>query len=565
MARKSRKAPAVTTGAYREAQLSACVYTRLSVEDGDDAENNSLGNQLKLCLSFIDGLPGVAFTARYSDNGYTGMNYERPGFRSLMRDIEEGRVNCVVVKDISRLGRNFILTSELVERTLPGLGVRLICVNDGYDSASENADTSALTMPLKMVMNEHYVHDISQKIRSGISAKMKSGNYLPSSGSVPYGYLRATDGSTYDIDPETAPVVKRIFELRLAGNGFNEIARRLNDEGIPSPGKLRYIRGMNRAEKYRDAIWIRGTVRKLLEDRTYTGCRIHGTMTRDKVCQKKLSQPEEKWLRIENAHTAIISDELFNGVQAVNAEKQLERAGFDRRNGCGESCAELFRGKVFCAECGAKMGSAKGCARQGAATPSRIFFDCNNYRYSSHKRCSSHYIRQERLMELVKNALDKQLELTVDLERLIESVRRSPAVAARRREAKERLERARSARRNMEVKLQRLLEDWSEGVIDADEYQRIKAKYDADYGEIVELEAKSSAAAIESDSVLRSAEKWVRRLRQYQALPELNRELLDQLVDRIEVTSGRDVRVKMRCADPFAPLSKYTEVMPDAV
>ena len=150
MARKSRNAPTVNRPESENVQFRAGIYTRLSVEDGDDEQNNSLGNQQKICLSYIDRHADIVLTAAYSDNGYTGMNYTRPDFNRLMDDIRSGRVNCVIVKDVSRLGRSFIATSELVERTLPSLGVRLICANDGYDSASESADASALTLPLKM-------------------------------------------------------------------------------------------------------------------------------------------------------------------------------------------------------------------------------------------------------------------------------------------------------------------------------------------------------------------------------------------------------------------------------
>ena len=199
MARKSRNA--LQAGAeIQHPAFRACHYGRLSVEDGDDEQNNSLGNQLKICMHFIDAHAELELVARHCDNGYTGMNYERPGFRQIMEDIGRGLVNCVIVKDISRLGRHFVQTSELVERTFPALGVRLICVNDGYDSADEGADAAALTLPLKMVMNEYYVHDISQKIRSGIAARMKSGEFLPAAGSVPYGYIRNAAAGTYDVD-----------------------------------------------------------------------------------------------------------------------------------------------------------------------------------------------------------------------------------------------------------------------------------------------------------------------------------------------------------------------------
>lgn len=564
MARKSRNVPALGKPESERAQFRAGIYTRLSVEDGDDEQNNSLGNQQKICLSYIDRRADIALTAAYSDNGYTGMNYTRPDFNRLMDDIRSGRVNCVIVKDISRLGRNFIMTSELVERTLPLLGARLICVNDGYDSASESADTSALTLPLKMVMNEFYVHDISQKIRSGIDAKMKCGEYLPSAGSIPYGYLRNAENMTYDVDPEAAPTVRRIYELRLRGHGLNDIAKRLNEAGIPSPGRLRYLRGMTRSEKFRDSLWIRGTVRKILENPVYTGRRTHHTVKRDKLGPKKHRTAESDWLVVENCHPAVISAELFERVQRINAQALSERSSFSRRNDAAADYRALFRDKVFCADCGAKMGAAKGCARPNAKTPSRIFFDCNSYRYSSHERCSCHYIRQEKLLKLVKKALDRQVELSVDVEQLADSIKRSPAVLGRQRAIREQLDRAAAKRKAMDARLQRLIEDMADGLLDAEEYRFIKEKYDSEYSALVESEALMGASAQELDAALQAVNAWLDNLRRYKELPELSRELLDELVERIEVTTNRDVRVILNCADPFAPLLKYT-VMRDAV
>ena len=254
MARKSRVKVQEVLERVEASPVLAGSYNRLSVEDGDDVEQNSIGNQKKLALHYIGEHADIQLVDTYSDHGYTGMNYNRPEFQRMLRDLQSGRINCIIVKDISRLGRHFVMTSEFVERIFPEMGVRLICINDGYDSADEFADASALTMPLKMVMNDYYVRDISQKIRSSISAKMENGQFLPAAGSIPYGYLRNPEAMTFDIDPETAPVVRRIFEMRAASMSFNHIAQELNTTEIPCPGKLRYLRGITNAQRYENAV-----------------------------------------------------------------------------------------------------------------------------------------------------------------------------------------------------------------------------------------------------------------------------------------------------------------------
>ena len=359
MARKSRYA--VLPEAVHEKVLGyrAGLYRRLSEEDGDNEEQNSLGNQKKIVQDYLEGKEDIEIIETYTDNGYTGMNYDRPDYIRMMADLQENRINCIIVKDISRLGRHFVFTSELVERTLPEMGIRLICVNDNYDSLDKQSNTSALMLPLKMVMNDSYAKDISVKIRSSISAKMHAGEFLPANGSIPYGYLRNTQGVTYDIDPETAPIVDRIFRMRAQGDGFNTIARALNSEGVPSPGKLRFLRGITRADKYEDAVWIRGTIRKITQDEVYIGKRIHGRLKRDRIGRDKKACPKEDWLIIENAHPPIIDKELFDNVQEVNKKEQERLASYQQRTRPEKDYRKILYKKVYCADCGRLIHDAE--------------------------------------------------------------------------------------------------------------------------------------------------------------------------------------------------------------
>ena len=559
MARKSRIHVQTEQKNEENRLVLAGQYGRLSVEDGDNIELNSIGNQQKICIHYLDEHPEIKLVEQYFDNGYTGMNYNRPGFRRMMDDLKKGRINCVIAKDISRVGRHFVLTSELVERTFPEMGIRLICINNNYDSEDTNADSSALTMPLKMVMNDYYVKDISRKIRSSISTKMKNGEYLPSASSVPYGYIRNPDALTYDIDSETASVIRRIYERRAAGQSLNGIARELNRDGIPSPGRIRYLRGLTKAKKFENALWIRGTVRKILQNPVYIGWRIHGTVKRTKVGQKKGRRPKEEWQVIEGTHPAIISKELFDLVQQINDAELRERSQFMQRNTVFEDHRGLFQGKVFCDECGSAMGAFKGCARPEAATSSRLFFDCNRYRDSGHTQCSSHYTRQEKLIQVVTNLLNQQVKLSVDVERLMEEIQKMPIVRGHQQEASNRYASVSAKRKNMEAKMQRLLEDLTRGIIDKDEFQYIKAKYDSEYERLLDEETRASADMQALTAAIGSTQKWLDAIRKYQDLPELNREVMDLLVQEIRVTKTRQIKVTLNYADPYQPLYQYLQ------
>ncbi len=567
MARKSRVHQNVLQQ-YAVAQtILAGIYTRLSVEDGDDLEQNSIGNQKKIGLHFLAHHPEIALVDTYTDNGVSGMIFKRPDFVRMIDDIHSGRINCVIVKDISRLGRHFVMTSEYVERVFPELGVRLICINDDYDSTSETADAAALMMPFKMVMNDSYVKDISKKIRSSISTKMDKGEYLPSASSIPYGYLRNPEMNTYDVDEETAPVIRRIFEMRAVGVKFNAIARQLNLEEIPCPGRLRYMRGITKAAKYENALWLRGTIRKITNDRVYLGERIHGRVKRDKVGMEKKRRTEDEWTIVKNAHPSIVTEELFEHVARINEEELTHYSSFEERKEICNDMRSVFQGKVFCAECGSAMSGAKGCARPGAKTSSRAFFDCNTYKYSNHSRCSSHYIRQEALEQTISNLLSNQIRIAVEMERLIADVERSPAALRHQRTAMQSLTSIQMKRRGMDEKIEQLLVDLTERLIDRNEYEYMKARYTEQRDMLLEQEAKADYEVKELGTVMDASKKWLDMIRRCQESKEITREIVDCLVSRIEVDQSKNIRVILNFEDPYQSLTGYLhriEVTQDA-
>ena len=560
MARKSRAQPLPIELLLEMALWKAGLYTRISVEDGDNTEQNSIGNQIKIGNHFIAGADDIRLVDTYSDNGYTGMNFERPGFQRLLADIRAGKINCVIVKDISRLGRHFVMTSNYVERIFPELGVRLICINDEYDSSDADADASALTLPMKMVMNDYYVKDISRKIRSSIHAKMGSGEYLPASGSIPYGYMRDPENNTFAIDTETAPIVLRIFQMRADGISFNGICRTLNAEGIPCPGKLRYDRGLTNAPKYKDAVWIRGTVRKIIQDRVYIGCRVHGKISRSKVGLDKQSRPEDEWTVIQAAHPALVSDELFEYVQQINAEELEKRRQYARRNDFQDDYRELFRGLIYCADCHSSMSAGKGCARIGANTPSRIFYDCNTYRYSEHTRCASHYVRQEQIYSVVKNALDQQVKVAVDIEQLVAATDNLPN-GRRTSETAGRLAQISQQRKKLEGKIEQLLIDLTDGLISRDEYVYMKEKYTQQMAISMDEEEKAQAQEAALHESLSAVQTWLYAIKTYRALPELNQEVLRLLIKEILIYKDRHIQIVFNYADPYKLIAKLQNHM----
>ncbi len=565
MARKSRFEVTVTQPKSVVFQYSAGIYKRLSVEDGDDEEQNSLGNQKKIILNHLLLCENITVYDEYSDNGYTGMNFERPGFKKMLRDLHDGKINCVIIKDISRLGRHFLLTSELVERTFPELGIRLISVNDGYDSINETADASSLVLPLKMVMNDYYVRDISRKIRSSIQAKMDNGEYLPSVGSVPYGYLRVPEEGTFIIDEEAAPIADKIFRMKAERMSINAICRYLNVNQIPSPGRLRYMRGLTVNPKYANAIWCRKTVRKILEDLVYTGNRIHGRVKRERLGLQKKRLEKSQWQIIPDAHKAIVSAELFDIVQQIFYEESMMRKQFSPRAPIPQVERDLFRGMVFCADCGAIMSPYKSCGRKDSNSSSWIHFECNRYVDSHHLQCEKHYINQADILRCMKDVLNQQFKIALDVESFLEDVKSRIDLTQYRTVSAKAYADISSKRKKIEAKIEHLITDLTEGVIDREEYVAMKEKYAVQYELALSQEAAAKAKHAQFGFVLSEAEKWMKAIKEMHALPKLDRGVVEALVQSILISKGGAVKIVLNFADPYETLLGYIKTIEEAM
>ena len=566
MARKSRYVTEVKEE-KKTAMLLAGVYARLSIEDEDDEEQNSIGNQKKIALDYLKDKDDIAVTEYYVDNGYTGMNFSRPDFQRMMNDLRSGKINCVIVKDISRLGRHFVMTSEFVEKIFPMMGIRLICINDDYDSFDENCDSASLLLPFKMVMNDSYVKDISKKIRSSISAKMDSGEYLPSASSIPYGYIRNPEQNTFDIDEEVAPVVVRIFEMRANGVALNAIAKTLNEEGIPCPGKLRYIRGITKAAKYENALWIHGTLRKILMDQVYIGNRVHGRVKRDKLGMEKTRRSEEEWQVIENAHQPIISQELFDKVQEAMNEAAAKRNAYKQQEAPETDHREVFREKVYCGDCGSMMRGCKGLGRanEDGERKAFIYYDCGKFLDSGRAVCSAHYVRQEEIMDTLRNALDTQLCAAIDFEALVKEVQAMPKVVHYESSVKNQLTSIQSKRRHMELRLEQLIVDLTDGLIDKQEYAYAKQKYNEEYEHLLEEENRLFTSSRRLGNIVASSDKWIRTLKEYRSIPDIDRKAVDFLVKRIKIYPGKRIELILNYEDPFRLVSEYLEQIPEVI
>lgn len=313
MARPKRGAAVEKKNTEKEPEdIPTAIYVRKSFDDRD-----SLENQIDMLKNYIEESKGLKLFMVYEDNGYTGTNFDRPGFTQMLADMKLGKFRAILVKDSSRLGRNYIETGDFIENVCPEYGIRFIAVNDHYDSMDDQADRDNILLPLKNIMNEQYSKDLSRKLSSTFRIKQLAGEYIGPYG--PYGYQKDPNNHhQLVIDPNTAPVVVTIFERKSTGIGNSSIAEWLNGQGVLSPFAYRHSMGLVKAEKYRDMLWKSSSIRGILSNQMYLGHMVqgvHGGSIAKK--EKKHRKDAKEWIVIPHTHEPIISQELFDRVQKI--------------------------------------------------------------------------------------------------------------------------------------------------------------------------------------------------------------------------------------------------------
>lgn len=343
----SQKRTQQNTTRYRTA-----LYLRLSREDGDKTESDSIANQRTLLEAYTADHPELCIVDEFVDDGYSGSNFDRPEFERLLKALQERKVNCIVVKDFSRLGRNFVETGQYLEQVFPLFGVRFIAINDNYDSLNSQSRDGML-VPIKSMINEMYSKDLSQKIQSCFRSKEARGEiYTP----VPFGYKKDQKNHLI-LDEEVSDVVVRIFLWKKSGMKEREIAKKLSAQGIQTPFTRRCQLGyLKNTLRVKDPAWQTVFVTKVLENPIYTGTMVYNRIAYDEANRKIGQNPRESWRMVPDSHPAIISWELFDEISALREAEQAVKE--ERKKWCRqrrENNPNIFKGRIFCKECGEKL------------------------------------------------------------------------------------------------------------------------------------------------------------------------------------------------------------------
>ena len=336
----------------QQTRYRTALYLRLSREDGDKTESDSIANQRTLLEAYAADHPELCIVDEFVDDGYSGSNFDRPEFERLLKALQERKVNCIVVKDFSRLGRNFVETGQYLEQVFPLFGVRFIAINDNYDSLNSQSRDGML-VPIKSMINEMYSKDLSQKIQSCFRSKEARGEiYMP----VPFGYKRNQQNHLI-LDEEVCDMVMQIFLWKKSGMKEYEIAKKLSAQGIPTPFtrrcQLGYVKNTSRVK---DPAWQPTFVTKVLENPVYTGTMVYNRIAYDETYRKIGQNPRESWRMVPDSHPAIISWELFDEVSALREAEQAVKE--ERKKWCRQrrkNNPNIFKGRIFCKKCGEKL------------------------------------------------------------------------------------------------------------------------------------------------------------------------------------------------------------------
>ena len=500
-------------------QPITALYPRLSHEDELQGESNSISNQKRILETYAKQ-NGFSNLRWYTDDGYSGANFQRPGFQAMLADIEAGKVGTVIVKDMSRLGRNYLQVGMYTEMVFPQKGVRFIAINDGVDSAQGDNDFA----PLRNIFNEWLVRDTSKKIKAVKRSKGMSGK--PITSKPVYGYLMDED-ENFIIDEEAAPVVKQIYNLCLAGNGPTKIARMLTEQQIPTPGTLEYRRtgSTRRYHPGYECKWATNTVVHLLENREYTGCLVNFKTEKPSYKLKhSIENPPEKQAVFENHHEPIIDRETWERVQELR--KQRKRP--NRYDEVG-----LFSGILFCADCGSVMYQQ----RYQTDKRKQDCYICGSYKKRT-ADCTAHFIRTDLLTAGVLSNLRKVTSYAAKHEaRFMKLLIEQNEDGDRRRNAakKKELETAEKRISELSAIFKRLYEDSVTGRISDERFTELSADYEAEQKELKERAAKLREELSKVQEATENAEKFMNVVRRHTTIEELTPTLLREFVEKIVV------------------------------
>ena len=522
------------------AKYKATAYIRLSYTDDRSSESDSVSNQRKLIENFVERNPDIEVVSFKVDDGYSGIIFDRPAFKEMMQDVTNGEINCVIVKDLSRLGREYIETGRYLRKVFPAYGVRFIAITDKIDTAQESSGDD-LTVSVKNIMNEAYCRDISVKTRTALDVKRRNGDFVGAF--TVYGYMKSEDNKNLLVpDPYASRVVQNIFQMRLEGASALRIANELNRLGILSPLAYKKNHGLPYAKNgyadNEDCKWSATTIIRILQDETYTGTLVQGRQGTSNYKIKQLEQkPESEWIRIPDAHEALITKQDFDLVQRIR--------GLDTRTSPKQDTVYLFSGVLICGCCGSRM----------TRKTNRVNGKEYHYYYcptgKKHGCTNPVMLKESKLIDCVQESLKAYIQNVASLETLLNSIDQSSINQALAKEYTDHISENERRLEHTQNCKSRLYESLVEGMITKEEYASYKVKYTR---QAEEIKAAITALKEKLKDVLENKSernRWISHFTQFESMETLDRKALIHMVQSIQVRGKNELDIRFKYMDEY--------------
>ena len=549
MAGRNSKYSSIDKNTKNKILWSVALYIRLSQEDEDNGkekqESNSVTSQKTLLNEYVKEYDDLIIYDTYIDDGFTGTDFNRPAFQRLLEDMRNGEINCVIVKDLSRLGRNYIEVGNYIEQVFPLFNIRFIAINDMVDSFKNPSSTNTILVPFKNLINDEYCRDTSIKIRTALNSKKKRGEFI---GAFPsYGYIKdSKDKHKLIIDKSVANIVRKIFDWNVnEGLGKISICHRLNELGILNPTghkKLELRENYNNcAIKDNTYTWTPSTIRNILSNEIYIGNTIQGKRrTKSYKIHKVEKVSKDEWIRVENTHEAIIDKETFRKSQILSVK--------DTKVSQTTKKLSIWAGLLKCADCKRAMNKKTSTNKLGK---SYEYYICSTYRKKSNKLCTKHTIKVENLTKIVLKVVNFHIDLLVNINRIIEEIQKTEYTNTE----SEDIERIIISKQNEINKIsnfkRRLYEDWKNDYITKSEYLEYKYKYECDIEKLNKNIERLKNQKKKYEVKNNTHNEWIERIKNDKKIVELSRDIMIELIDCIYIKENNDIIIKFNFKDEF--------------
>ena len=519
-------------------KYNVAAYIRLSVDDGDKAESNSVKNQKEMIRGYINNQEDMNLYDFYVDDGYSGTSFDRPGFKSMIQDMYDKKFDTIMVKDLSRLGRNYIDTGRYIEDIFPENKIRFIAINDNVDLknfAGGVPEDNGLIVPFKNIMNDAYAGDISKKTKSVLNTKVKNGDFI---GSVaPFGYLKdPKDKHKMIVDYKASLVVKKIFQMILEGQSKSKVVDELNKKEIPTPSVYFAEEGIyNYTITESKKIWTRQKLDIILKNQSYTGDLVQGKTKRiSHRLHKAQHIDKDKWVVVKNHHEPLISKEDFIKVQDMIYSRDIKVNGNNKY--------DLFAGYLYCKECGNSLVKRWN-------NKNMEYYYCSSH-LKNKNICNSNSIRKENLEKVLIEAINKQIDLVININKELGKVQEDVLINYDEEILKTKIKSVESQINKYILLKNSIKEDYLNKIITTEEFEDMNIEYTKKLKKLIK-EKSDNELELSEVGKTRKNSNWIKKFTQLGRIERLNKNIIDEIIDRIDISNSGSITITYKYQDEY--------------